>query len=92
MKNNQYELSKENIHENVLEDHSRKKTNMYTYLKRKYLLEYLCHLYNEDNLDFKDMNERTKKALYWLKKAPITKKTAEMITRLKDYDTLLTLF
>ena len=62
MKNNQYELSKENIHENVLEDHSRKKTNMYTYLKRKYLLEYLCHLYNEDNLDFKDMNERTKKA------------------------------
>ena len=62
VKNNQYELSKENIHENVLEDHSRKKTNMYTYLKRKYLLEYLCHLYNEDNLDFKDMNERTKKA------------------------------
>ena len=42
VKNNQYELSKENIHENVLEDHSRKKTNMYTYLKRKYLLEYLC--------------------------------------------------
>ena len=62
VKNNQYELSKENIHENVLEDHSRKKTNMYTYLKRKYLLEYLCHIYTEDNLDFKDMNERTKKA------------------------------
>ena len=62
VKNNQYELSKENIHESVLEDHSRKKTNMYTYLKRKYLLEYLCHIYTEDNLDFKDMNERTKKA------------------------------
>ena len=62
VKNNQYELSKENIHENVLEDHSRKKTNMYTYLKRKYLLEYLCHIYTEDNLDFKDMNKKTKKA------------------------------
>ena len=62
VKNNQYELTKENIHENVLVDHSRKKTNMYTFLKRKYLLEYLCHLYTEDNLDFKGMNERTKKA------------------------------
>ena len=62
VKNNQYELNKENIRENVLVDHSRKKTNMYTYLKRKYLLEYLCHLYTEDNLDFKGMNERTKKA------------------------------
>ena len=62
VKNNQYELTKENIHENVLIDHSRKKTNMYTYLKRKYFLEYLCQLYTEDNLDFKNMNERTKKA------------------------------
>ena len=62
VKNNQYELTKENIHENVLVDHSRKKTNMYTALKRKYLLEYLCHLYTEDNLDVKSMNERTKKA------------------------------
>ena len=62
VKNNQYELTKENIHENILVDHSRKKTNMYTNLKRKYLLEYLCHLYTEENLDFKGMNERTKKA------------------------------
>ncbi len=62
VKNNQYELTKENIHENVLVDHSRKKTNIYTNLKRKYLLEYLCHLYTEENLDFKGMNERTKKA------------------------------
>ena len=62
VKNNQYELTKENIHENVLVDHSRKKINIYETLKRKYLLEYLCHLYNEDNLDFKSMNERTKKA------------------------------
>ena len=62
VKNNQYELTKENIHENVLIDHSRKKTYMYTYLKRKYFLEYLCQLYTEDNLDFKNMNERTKKA------------------------------
>lgn len=37
VKNNEYALTKENIHENVLVDHSRKKTNMYTYLKRKYL-------------------------------------------------------
>ena len=35
---------------------------MYLYLKRKYLLEYLCHLYSEDNLDLKGINERTKKA------------------------------
>ena len=62
VKNNEYALTKENIHENVLVDHSRKKTNMYTYLKRKYLLEYLCHIYTEDNLDFKSMSERTKKA------------------------------
>jgi len=62
VKNNQYELTKENIHENVLVDHSRKKINIYETLKRKYLLEYLCHLYNEDNLDFKSMSERTKKA------------------------------
>ena len=62
VKNNQYELTKENIHENILVDHSRKKTNIYTNLKRKYLLEYLCHLYTEENLDFKGMNERTKKA------------------------------
>ena len=68
VKNNQYELTKENIQKNVLIDHSRKKTNMYTYLKRKYLLEYLCHLYNEDNLDLKDMNERTKKAYNELSK------------------------
>lgn len=63
VKNNEYALTKENIHENVLVDHSRKKTNMYTYLKRKYLLEYLCHIYTEDNLDFKSMSERTKKSL-----------------------------
>ena len=62
VKNNQYELTKDNIQENVLIDHSRKKTNMYIYLKRKYLLEYLCHLYSEDNLDLKGINERTKKA------------------------------
>ncbi len=62
VKNNQYELTKENIQENVLVDHSRKKTNMYIYLKKKYLYEYLCHLYSEDNLDSKGMNERTKKA------------------------------
>ena len=62
VKNNQYELTKENIHENVLIDHSRKKMNMYTYLKRKYFLEYLYHLYTEDNLDYKNMNERTQKA------------------------------
>ena len=62
VKNNQYELTKENIQENVLIDHSRKKTNMYSHLKRKYLLEYLCHLYSEDNLDLKAINERTKKA------------------------------
>ena len=62
VKNNQYELTKDNIQENVLIDHSRKKTNMYLYLKRKYLLEYLCHLYSEDNLDLKGINERTKKA------------------------------
>ena len=62
VKNNQYELTKENIQENVLIDHSRKKTNMYMYLKKKYFLEYLCHLYSEDNLDLKSMNERTKKA------------------------------
>ena len=68
VKNNQYELTKENIQKNVLIDHSRKKTNMYTYLKRKYLLEYLCHLYSEDNLDLKDMNERTKKAYNELSK------------------------
>ena len=36
--------------------------NMYTYLKRKFYLEYLCHLYTEDNLDFKNMNERMQKA------------------------------
>ena len=62
VKNNQYELTKENIQENVLVDHSRKKTNIYLYLKKKYLYEYLCHLYNEDNIDSKSMNERTKKA------------------------------
>ena len=62
VKNNQYELTKDNIQENVLIDHSRKKTNMYLYLKRKYLLEYLSHLYSEDNLDVKSINERTKKA------------------------------
>jgi len=62
VKNNQYELTKDNIQENVLIDHSRKKTNMYIYLKRKYLLEYLCHLYSEDNFDLKGINERTKKA------------------------------
>ena len=62
VKNNQYELTKENIYENILVDHSRKKTNMYIYLKKKYLLQYLVHLYSEDNLDVKNMNERTKKA------------------------------
>ena len=62
VKNNQYELSKENIQENVLIDHSRKKTNMYLYLKRKYLLEYLCHLYSDDNFDLKSINERQKRA------------------------------
>ena len=62
VKNNQYELTKENIQENVLIDHSRKKTNMYLNLKKKYLYEYLCHLYSEDNFDVKSMNERTKKA------------------------------
>ena len=62
VKNNQYELTKENIQENILVDHSRKKTNMYLYLKKKYLYEYLCHLYSEDNIDSKSMNERTKKA------------------------------
>ena len=62
VKNNQYELTKENIQENILVDHSRKKTNMYIYLKKKYLYEYLCHLYSEDNIDSKSMNERTKKA------------------------------
>ena len=62
VRNNQYELAKENIQENVLIDHSRKKTNMYLYLKRKYLLEYLNHLYSEENLDLKGMNERTKKS------------------------------
>ena len=62
VKNNQYELTKENIQENVLIDHSRKKTNMYIYLKKKYLYEYLVHLYSEDNLDAKSMNERTKKS------------------------------
>ena len=60
VKNNQYELTKENIQENVLIDHSRKKTNMYLNLKKKHLYEYLCHLYSEDNLDLKSMNERTK--------------------------------
>ena len=45
VKNNEYELTKENIHENIVVDHSRKKINMYNHLKRKYLLEYLCHLY-----------------------------------------------
>ena len=62
VKNNQYELTKENIKENILIDHSRKKTNMYIYLKRKHLLEYLCHLYSEDNFDLRGINERTKKA------------------------------
>ena len=62
VKNNQYELTKDNIQENVLIDHSRKKTNMYLYLKKKYLFEYLIHLYSEENLDFKGMNERTKKS------------------------------
>ena len=62
VKNNQYELTKDNIYENVLVDHSRKKTNMYVFLKRKYLLQYLINLYTEDNLDVKHMNERTKKA------------------------------
>ena len=62
VRNNQYELKKENIQENVLIDHSRKKTNIYIYLKRKYLLEYLNHLYSEENLDLKSMNERTKKS------------------------------
>ena len=62
VRNNQYELKKDNIQENVLIDHSRKKTNIYIYLKRKYLLEYLNHLYSEENLDLKGMNERTKKS------------------------------
>ena len=62
VKNNQYELTKDNIQENVLIDHSRKKTNMYLNLKKKYLYEYLVHLYGEDNLDLKNMNERTKKS------------------------------
>ena len=62
VRNNQYELKKENIQENVLIDHSRKKTNIYIYLKKKYLLEYLNHLYSEENLDLKGMNERTKKS------------------------------
>ena len=39
VKNNEYELTKENIYENNVVDHSRKKTNMFNYLKRKYLLE-----------------------------------------------------
>ena len=68
VKNNEYELTKENIHENIVVDHSRKKINMYNHLKRKYLLEYLCHLYSEDNLDQKNMNERTKKAYEQLTK------------------------
>jgi len=55
VKNKQYELTKENIQENVFVDHSRKKTNIYIYLKKKYLYEYLCHLYSEDNLDSKGM-------------------------------------
>ena len=68
VKNNEYELTKENIHENIVVDHSRKKINMYNHLKRKYLLEYLCHLYSEDNLEQKNMNERTKKAYEQLTK------------------------
>ena len=39
VKNNEYELTKENIYENNVVDYSRKKTNMFNYLKRKYLLE-----------------------------------------------------
>ena len=62
VKNNQYELTKDNIYENVLIDHSRKKINMYEYLKRKFFLQYVFNLYNEDNLDVKSMNERTKKS------------------------------
>ena len=62
VKNNQYELTKDIIQENVLIDHSRKKTNMYLNLKKKYLFEYLIHLYSEENLDLKGMNERTKKS------------------------------
>ena len=82
VKNNQYELTKENIHENVLVDHSRKKTNIYTNLKRKYLLEYLCHLYTEENLDFKGMNERTKKAFEELSEE--IKKVFEEINTYKE--------
>ena len=82
VKNNQYELTKENINENVLVDHSRKKTNIYTNLKRKYLLEYLCHLYTEENLDFKGMNERTKKAFEELSEE--IKKVFEEINTYKE--------
>ena len=82
VKNNQYELTKENIHENILVDHSRKKTNIYTNLKRKYLLEYLCHLYTEENLDFKGMNERTKKAFEELSEE--IKKALEEINTYKE--------
>ena len=82
VKNNQYELTKENIQENVLVDHSRKKTNIYTNLKRKYLLEYLCHLYTEENLDFKGMNERTKKAFEELSEE--IKKVFEEINTYKE--------
>ena len=80
VKNNQYELTKENINENVLVDHSRKKTNIYTNLKRKYLLEYLCHLYTEENLDFKNMNERTKKAY-----AELTQEIQNLLQEINTY-------
>lgn len=59
--NNEYELTKEQIKENVLIDHSRKKMNIYNYLKRKYLLEYLCLLYSEENSDNTPLIERAQK-------------------------------
>ena len=61
VKNNQYELKKGTIQENVLIDHSRKKTNMYNNLKRKYLLEYYKHLYSQENLDSKGLKEKASK-------------------------------
>lgn len=59
--NNEYELTREQLEQNVLIDHSRKKANMYYCLKRKYLLEYLSHLYTQENLDMKSLNEANQK-------------------------------
>lgn len=60
--NNEYELTKNQVKENVLVDHSRKKVNIYTLLQKKHLLEYLVNLFREDNTDLVPLRQKIQQA------------------------------